>query len=161
VTILFPLLRSTEASTVLFSFFLGFIWSVNWILGIPKFWANIHLSFLILLIWIPSLCAVVILSIFLILSKNQLLLLVLFILCIVCLFVSVWLISALSLIISCCLLHFGVFASFCSRAYSCSVKLLVYALFSFFLEALRAMRFPLTTAFIVSQSLGMLCLHFR
>jgi hypothetical protein len=41
---LFPLLISTEASTLWSSFFLGFIWSVNWILGIPNFWANIHLS---------------------------------------------------------------------------------------------------------------------
>jgi hypothetical protein len=41
VSILFPLLRSTEASTFCSSFFLGFIWFVNWILGIsPNFWAN-------------------------------------------------------------------------------------------------------------------------
>ena len=62
-------------------------------------------SFLILLIRILSLCPLVSLakglSILLIFSKNQLL--VLLILCIV-LFVSTWLILALSLIISCCLL---------------------------------------------------------
>ena len=58
-------------------------------------------SILILLIWILSLCPLVSLakglSILLIFSKNQFL--VLLILCIV-LFVSTWLISALSLIIS-------------------------------------------------------------
>jgi hypothetical protein len=33
----------------------------------------------------------------------------------------------------------------------CAVRLLVYALSSFFLEAIRAMTFPLRTAFIVSH----------
>ena len=83
-------------------------------------------SFLILLIWILSLYPLVRLakglSILLIFSKNQLL--VLLILCIV-LFVSTWLISALSLITSCHLLLLGAFASFCSRAFRCAVKLLV------------------------------------
>jgi hypothetical protein len=37
MSILFPLLRSTEASTLLSSFFLGFIWSMNWILDIRSF----------------------------------------------------------------------------------------------------------------------------
>jgi hypothetical protein len=68
-------------------------------------------------------------------------------------FVSICLISALSLIISCYLLLLGVFA-FCSRAFRCAVKLLVYALSSFSLEALRAMSFPLCTAFIVSHKFG-------
>jgi hypothetical protein len=36
----------------------------------------------------------------------------------------------------------------------CAVRLLVYALSSFFLEALRAMCFPLRTAFIVSHKSG-------
>ena len=112
-------------------------------------------SFLILLIWILSLCPLVSLakglSILLIFSKNQLL--VLLILCIV-LFVSIWLILALSLIMSCHLLLLGIFTSFCSRAFRCAVKLLVYALSSFFLEALRAMSFPLRTAFIVSHKFG-------
>jgi hypothetical protein len=62
------------------------------------------------------------LSIFLIFSKNQLL--VLLIPCIF-LFVSLRLISAQSLTISCCLLLLGMFASFCSRALRCAVKLLV------------------------------------
>jgi len=112
-------------------------------------------SFLVLLIWTHSLCPLVSLakglSILLIFSKNQLL--VLLILCMV-LFVSTWLISALSLIISCILLLLGVFASFCSRAFRCAVKLLIYALSSFFLQALRAMSFPLSTAFIVSHKFG-------
>ena len=87
------------------------------------------LSFLILIIRILSLCPLVSLAkclfILLVFSKNQLL--ALLILCIV-LSVSTWLISALSLMISCHLLLLGVFASFCSRAFRCPVKLLVYAL---------------------------------
>jgi hypothetical protein len=66
-------------------------------------------SFLILLIWILSLCPLVSfargLSVLLIFSKNQLL--VLQILCIV-LFVSILLISTLNLTISCHLLLLGV-----------------------------------------------------
>jgi hypothetical protein len=108
-------------------------------------------SFLILLIRMLSLCPLVSLakglSILLIFSKNQLLLWL--ILCIV--LVSTWLILPLSLIISCCLLLSGEFASFCSRAFRRVVKLLVCALSSFFLEAPRAMSFPLTHAFIVSH----------
>jgi hypothetical protein len=73
------------------------------------------------------------------------------ILCVV-LFVSTWLISALSLIISCPLLFLGVFASFCSRVFRYAVKLLLYALSRFFLEALCATIFPLSTAFIVSHN---------
>ena len=96
-----------------------------------------HFSFLNLLICILSLPPLVSLakslSILLISSTNQLL--VWLLLCIV-LFVSIWLISALSLIISCPLLLLGEFASFCSKAFSYTVKLLVYALSSFFLEAL-------------------------
>jgi hypothetical protein len=42
MSILFPLLRSTEAPTLWSPFFLRFMWSVNCILGIPNFWANIH-----------------------------------------------------------------------------------------------------------------------
>jgi hypothetical protein len=41
--ILFPLLRRIEVSSLL-SFFLSFMWFENYILGIPSFWANIHLS---------------------------------------------------------------------------------------------------------------------
>jgi len=65
------------------------------------------------------------------------------------LIVSTWLISSLNLIIYCPLLLFSVFASFISRAFRSAVKLLVFALPSFFLKALRVMSFPLSTAFIV------------
>jgi len=86
-------------------------------------------SFLILLVWTHSLCPLVSLakglSILLIFSNNQLLLLL--ILCID-LFVSTWFISALSLIVSCFLLLLAVFASFCSRAFRYAVKLLIHAL---------------------------------
>jgi hypothetical protein len=75
------------------------------------------------------------------------------ILCIV-LFVSTWLISALSLIIVCYLPTLGDSPSFCSRAFRCTVKFLVYALSSFFLESLRAMSFPLRIAYIVSHKFG-------
>ena len=102
-------------------------------------------SFLILLIWILSLCPLVSLakslSILLIFSKNQLL--VWLILCIV-LFVSTWLILVPSLIIFCRLLLLGEFASFCSRAFRCAVKRLVFALSRFFIEVLRAMIFRLS-----------------
>jgi hypothetical protein len=37
------LLRRTEASKLWASFLLNFMWSVNFILGIWRFWANIHL----------------------------------------------------------------------------------------------------------------------
>ena len=119
-------------------------------------------SFLILLIWILSLCLLISLvkglSILLIFSKNQLL--VCLILCIV-LFVSTWLNSALSLIISCHLFLFSEFASFCFRAFQCAVKLLVCALPLFFLSALRVMNFPLSTAFIVFHKFRLLWLYFH
>jgi hypothetical protein len=44
VNILLPLLRRTKASTHWSSFFLNFMWSVSYILGILTFGANIHLS---------------------------------------------------------------------------------------------------------------------
>ena len=85
-----------------------------------------HFSFLNLLICILSLPPLVSLakglSILLISSKNQLL--VWLLLCIV-LFVSIWLISALSLIISCHLLFLGVFAAFHYGDFRGAVKLLV------------------------------------
>jgi hypothetical protein len=115
-------------------------------------------SFVILLIWVLNLCPLVSLakglSILLIFSKNQLLILLIH-------FVSTWFISALSLIISCCLLLLGIFAYFCSRVFRCAVKLLVYAPSSFFLEALRAMSFPLTLLSLCPISLGILYLHFH
>jgi hypothetical protein len=47
--ILFPLLKRTEVYT-LWSSFLSLMWSVNYILGIPSFWANIHL------LWVHTTC---------------------------------------------------------------------------------------------------------
>ena len=95
-------------------------------------------SFLILLSRTLSLCPLVSLakgsSILLIFSKNQFL--VWLILCMV-LFVSTWLISALSLSISCHILFLGEYASFCSRAFRCALKLLVCSLSSIFLGVLR------------------------
>ena len=89
--------------------------------------------------------------------KNQLL--VLLILCIVFV-VSIWLISTLNLTISCLLLLLGKFFSFCSRAFRCAVKLLVYVLSSFFLEVLRALSFPLRTALIVFHKFWYVLLSF-
>jgi hypothetical protein len=63
-------------------------------------------------------------------------------------------ILALSLIISCCLLLLDEFDSYCSRDFGCAINWLVYALSSFFLEALRAMSFFLRNAFIVSHKFG-------
>ena len=112
-------------------------------------------SFLIVLIRILSLYPFVslakCLSILLIFSKKHLLFWL--ILCIL-LFYSIWFISALSLIIFWCLLLFGELASFCSRTLMCAIKVPLYVFFSFFLEALRAMSFPLTTAFFVSYKFG-------
>jgi hypothetical protein len=91
------------------------------------------------------------LSILLIFSKNHLLVWV--ILCIVH-FVSTWIILVLILIISCHLFLLSEFATYCSRAFRCAVKLLVNAHSSFFLEALRAMSFPLRMTFLVSHKFG-------
>jgi hypothetical protein len=60
----------------------------------------------------------------------------------------------MNLIISCHVLLLSVFVSFCSIAFRCAVKLLVYGLSSFFLEAFRAMSIHLSTAFIVSHKFG-------
>ena len=111
--------------------------------------------FLILLIYMLSLCPLVFwwrvyLSCWFF-SKNQLL--VLLILCSI-LFVSNWLISVLSLTISCPLLLLGVFASFCSKAFRCAVKLLVLGLSNFFMKLLSAMNFSLNTAFTISYKFG-------
>ena len=112
-------------------------------------------SFLILLIWIPSLCLLVRLSecltVLLIFSKNQPL--VYLILCIVLFFCN-WFISALSLIISFHLLLFGVFASFCSWNFIYTSKLLVWDLFSFFMNGFTGMKFPPSSDFLVSHKFG-------
>jgi hypothetical protein len=110
--------------------------------------------FLILLIRMLSLCPLMSLakglSILLIFSKNQLLL---WLILSIVLLVSTRLILPLSLIISCHLLLLSEFASFCSRAFRCGVKLLVCALSSFFWGALRA-TFPLRNSFNVSHKFG-------
>ena len=67
---------------------------------------------------------------------------------------------SLSLIISCCLLLLGEISPFSSRAFRCVVKLLVCALSSFYLEALRDMSFPLRNAFIVSHKFGYIVASF-
>jgi hypothetical protein len=97
------------------------------------------------------------LSILLTFSKNYLL--VLLILCIIP-FASIWLISAKSLTISCHLLFLGVFTSLCSRAFRYAVKLLVWDLYNFFMKALSAINFLLSTAFIVSHKFGYIMLLF-
>ena len=117
------------------------------------------LSFLILLIWILSLCPLVSLakglSFLLIFLKNQFL--VLLILSMV-LFVSIWLISALCLIISCLYSSWVYLLPFVLEL--STVRLLVSALSSFFLEALIAMSFPLSTAFIASHRFGYVVFSF-
>ena len=119
-------------------------------------------SFLNLLIRVLPLCSLISLdkglSILLVFLKNQLL--VWFIFCIV-LFVSTSLISMMSLVISCSLFFLCEFASFCSKAFRCAVKVLVYALSSLFLVALRAMIFLLGCLQLCPVSLGMLWLHFH
>jgi hypothetical protein len=147
-----------------------FFWIQAFVLGSDDFWVSSvsvvipPFSFLLLLIWILSLCPLLILvrvylscwfsqwpsSWFCWSSYSSF-------------FVSTWLISALSSIISCCLclLLLGVFASFCSRAFRCAVQVVVYTLSNFFLEALRTVSFPLSTAFIVSHKFGYACLHFH
>ena len=67
------------------------------------------------------------------------------------LFVSTLLISPTCLIVSCHLLLVGVFASSC-RAFRCGTKLLIYALSNFYLEAPRAMRFPLSFSSILCHN---------
>jgi hypothetical protein len=44
VSILFPILRRTEAHTLWSSLFLSFMWFMNYILGSLSFWVDIHLS---------------------------------------------------------------------------------------------------------------------
>ena len=120
-------------------------------------------SFLILLIRILSLCPLVSLakglSILLIFPKNQLL--VWLILWIV-LLVSTWVISPLSLIISCLLLLLCEFASFSSRPFRCVVKLKssVLYLVSFWRHS-ELWVFFLAQLSLYPLSLGMLCLYFN
>ena len=109
-------------------------------------------SFLILLIWFFSLFFLLSLSnglsILYILSKNQLLVLLIFAMVS---FVSFAFISALTFKIYFLLLTLGFFISSFSSCFRCRVRLFIW-LFSCFLRyACSAMNFPLSTAFIVSH----------
>ena len=106
-------------------------------------------SFLILLIWFFPLCFLMSLahglSILFILSKNQLLALLIFAM------VSFAFISALIFKISFLLLTLGFFISSFSSCFRCRVRLFIW-LFSCFLRyACIAMNFPLSTGFSVSH----------
>ena len=109
-------------------------------------------SFLILLIWFFSLYFLMSLanglSILFILSKNQLLVLLIFAMVS---FVSFAFVSALIFKISFLLLTLGFFISSFSSCCRCRVRLFIW-LFSCFLRyACIAMNFPLRTAFTVSH----------
>ena len=109
-------------------------------------------SFLILLIWFFSLCFLMSLanglSILFILSKNQLLVLLIFA---VVSFVYFAFISALIFKISFLLLTLRFYNSSFSSCFRCRVRLLIW-LFSCFLRyACVAMNLPLSTAFTVSH----------
>ena len=109
-------------------------------------------SFLILLIWLFSLCFLMSLanglSILFILSKNQLLALLIFAMVS---FVSFAFISALIFKIYFLLLNLGFFIFSFSSCFRCRVRLFIW-LFSCFLRyACIAMNFPLSTAFTVSH----------
>ena len=112
-----------------------------------------HFAFLILLIMILSLCSLCKGLIYVVdFLKEPAPGLVDFFLLV--LFASTWLISALSLIVSCSLLLVCEFVFFSFRASRYAVRLLVYALSSFLFNSLKAMIFPLWTALIVSQKFG-------
>ena len=111
-------------------------------------------SFLILLIWFFSLCFLMSLanglSILFILSKNELLALLIFAMVS---FVSFAFIFALIFKISSLLLTLGFLISSFSSCFRCRVRLLTW-LFSYFLRnCCIAMNLPLSTAFTVSHRL--------
>ena len=118
-------------------------------------------TFLIVFNWFFSLCFLMSLanglSILFILSKNQLLALLIFAMVS---YVSFAFISALIFKISFLLLTLGfLISSFCS-CFRCRVRLFIW-LFSCFLRyACNAMNFPLSTVFTVSHRL-LLCFHFH
>ena len=105
----------------------------------------------ILVIWLFSLLFFVSvakdLSILFTFSKNQFFLSIFWIVS----FVSISLISALILIISCLLLLLLLFCSSFYRALSYNVRSFSCWLFILFWNVLHAMNFPLSTVFIVSQ----------
>ena len=61
---------------------------------------------------------------------------------------------------NCLLLLLGVFASFCSRAFRFAVKLLVQDPSNLFVRVFGAVKFPLSTTFIVSHKFGFVVLSF-
>ena len=110
-------------------------------------------SFLVLLIWVLSLCLLVSLAKGLsILWCSQRTISWVYWFFIFYLFLIYWFLT-LNLIISCHLLLLGMFASFHSRAFRC-FKLLVWDLSNVLMKALSAMNFPFSTAFIVSHKFG-------
>jgi hypothetical protein len=130
--------------------FSSFVIGSDDVLDFLGFYCDVFFKFLILLIRTLYLCPLVSLanglSILLIFSKNQLMIwLILWIV----LFVFTCLFSPLSLIFFLLSPPLGWIYSFSS-----AVRLLVYALPSFFLEALRDISFLLRTAFIVSHKFG-------
>ena len=118
-------------------------------------------SFRILLIWFFSLCFLMSLanglSILFILSKNQLLALLIFAMLS---FVYFAFISALILKISFLLVPLGFFISSLSSCFRCRVRLFIW-LFSCYLRyACIAMNFALRTAFTVSHRFGVVVFSF-
>ena len=119
-------------------------------------------SFLILLIWFFSLCFLMNLanglSILFILSKNQLLALLIFAMVS---FVYFAFISALSFKISFLLLTLGFFISSFSSCFRCRIRLFLW-LFSCFLRyACTAWSFPLALLLQCPTGFGLLCFHFH
>ena len=119
-------------------------------------------SFLILLIWFFSLCFLMSLanglSILFILSKNQLLVLLIFAMVS---FVSFAFIFALSFKIYFLLLTLGFFISSFSSCFRCRVRLFIW-LFSYVLRyAYIAMNLPLSMLFQCPTGFGLLCFHFH
>ena len=109
-------------------------------------------SFLILLIWFFSLCFLMSLAngltILFILSKNQLLALLIFAMVS---FVYFPFISALIFKISFLLLNLGFFISSFSSCFRCRVRLFIWLVSCFLRYACIAMNVPLSTAFTVSH----------
>jgi hypothetical protein len=110
-------------------------------------------SFLILLICIlclsPLVCLAKCLSVLLIFTKNQLLVLVILY---IVLFVSNCLVSSLSLTIFCRFLLLVVFVSFSSRDFRCGVVMV--GPLQCIMGALNVMNFPFSTAFIMFHKYG-------
>ena len=119
-------------------------------------------SFLILLIWLFSLCFLMSLAngllILFILSKSQLLALLNFAMVS---FVSFVFICARILKISFLLLTLGFFISSFFSCFKCRVRLFIWPFSCFLRYACIAMNLPLSTAFTVSHRFWLLCFHFH